>query len=614
MEEWVGQKWHHFITQKSSFKYPKMRVKLVDIEKQLGVFFRAMGGDAGMSLGHTSALPYQSHRHWLQKLSGTGKKAELGHLSVDHFYLPEQLDCFPEKALNEDLYFWLSAMASFNHSPRIDQVIEHNQLLTRKVLKTWPGMKSIYRRLAKAQLSQRPDLKSLPNSFQNTESIIQKVLLNPFIADVLSYNPGDMPQPVIIWLRAIGDDSEKRLNQINNDSRNEAQGAESATETDHNKKSKRYQAEQVDDNDNKDGFMSFRLESMFSWSEFIDLDRSEEDGEDEDAYSVAEDLDKLSVNQAESGNKVRFDLDLPSSEYDDEIISGDILLPEWDYKKNQFLEDHCSLQLMALKLTEKACWSASLRQQANLLKRQFQALTPICLWHNRQADGDEIDLNAYIDFNSSRSLNLHQGESLLYRQRKKQNRDLSTLILTDLSLSTDAHVNDEKKVIDVIKEALYLLSESLHAAGEHFSIAGFTSKKRSHVRYYNIKSFDHSFDENCQDQIHAIKPAYYTRMGTAIRYATKQLKKQASKQKLLLILTDGKPNDLDKYESRYGLEDTKKSISEAKQQGLTPFCVSIDFEASDYLPYLFGNQGFIHLNNALDLPKKLPKLFFQLVG
>ncbi len=608
MEEWVGQKWHHFITQKSTYHYPEFAVALTDIKKQLGIFFRTLGGDAGVTLGHTSAQPNNSHRNWLQKISGTGKKSEQSHFSRDHYYLPEKLDCFPSRQLNEDLYYWLAAMGSFNRSPKASKAINHNHLLTQTVLLNWPGLAAVYRRLAPAHLKQRPQIDALPKDAQVAEKMIQRILSDPMTEINTDNEPGLLTQPVVLWLKAVSNSEIKALKK----QPSKPQNAQSRAAK-QNQSIKRYHAEEVDQKESKDGFMSFRLESMFSWSEFINVDRSEDDGDDEDVMRVADDLDQLSVNQGETSNKIRLDLDLPGRDYDDTLLKGGILLPEWDHKKGLYLADHCSLSLMQLRLDQAAIWPAELKQQAQQLKRQFESLKPVSTWHNRQPDGDELDLNAYLEFKASFGQQKQLSEPMLYRQLIRHRRDLSTSVLTDLSLSTDAHVNDDKKVIDVIRESLYLLAESLHSAGEHFSLAGFTSKNRNHVRYYNIKHFSEPFNQACRDQIHAIKPAYYTRMGTAIRYATQQLLEQPSEQKLLLILTDGKPNDLDKYEGRYGLEDTRKAITEAKNQGLTPFCVSIDYQASDYLPYLFGSQGFIHLNNALDLPKKLPKLFFQLV-
>ena len=113
-------------------------------------------------------------------------------------------------------------------------------------------------------------------------------------------------------------------------------------------------------------------------------------------------------------------------------------------------------------------------------------------------------------------------------------------------------------------------------------------------------------------RINAIKPGYYTRMGAAIRHTASLLAKQPANKRLLLILTDGKPNDLDRYEGRYGIEDTRKAVHDAKQLGLTPFCVTIDKEAGEYLPHLFGNQGYVVISRPEQLPVELPLLYARL--
>ncbi len=235
-------------------------------------------------------------------------------------------------------------------------------------------------------------------------------------------------------------------------------------------------------------------------------------------------------------------------------------------------------------------------------------------WFNKQTDGDEVDINSYISFTTDRLIGHSSTDPRLYRQLRNSYRDLSCLLLADLSLSTDAYASNDKKVIDIIRESLFLFAESLNALGDNFALSGFSTKRRSHIRYYPIKDFKEKYDDHVISLINAIKPGYFTRMGAAIRYASQELVKQKSEQKLLLILTDGKPNDLDKYESRYGVEDTKHAILEAKQLGLEPFCISIDQYASDYLPYIFGAQSFVHIKRAEELPRKLPLLYLKLTN
>ena len=134
------------------------------------------------------------------------------------------------------------------------------------------------------------------------------------------------------------------------------------------------------------------------------------------------------------------------------------------------------------------------------------------------------------------------------------------------------------------------------------------------MRFHTLKTFDEACNDEVRGRIQAIRPGYYTRMGAAIRYATQLLSTESSSQKLLLILTDGKPNDLDKYEGRYGIEDTRMAVREAARQGVRPFCVTIDEKARDYLPYLFGSRSYMLVRNAGELPAKLPLLYARLTA
>lgn len=141
---------------------------------------------------------------------------------------------------------------------------------------------------------------------------------------------------------------------------------------------------------------------------------------------------------------------------------------------------------------------------------------------------------------------------------------------------------------------------------------GFSSRKRQHVRLHRIKTFEERYTPSIRGRINAIKPGYYTRMGAAVRHATALLRQQIAARRLLLLLTDGKPNDLDHYEGRYGIEDTRMALLEARREGLQPFCVTIDQDADDYLPYLFGKNSFILIRHPEDLPGQLLRLYSQL--
>ena len=175
-------------------------------------------------------------------------------------------------------------------------------------------------------------------------------------------------------------------------------------------------------------------------------------------------------------------------------------------------------------------------------------------------------------------------------------------------------VNDHVRVIDVVRDSLFLFAEALDATGDRFGIFGFSSRKRDPVRMHLIKGFDECYGGAVRGRIQAIKPGYYTRMGAAVRHATTLLADQPAGRRLLLLLTDGKPNDLDKYEGRYGIEDTRRAVQEARHLGLQPFCVTIDAKGNDYLPHLFGKNGYIVIRRPSELPKRLPLLYAQLTA
>jgi nitric oxide reductase NorD protein len=363
-----------------------------------------------------------------------------------------------------------------------------------------------------------------------------------------------------------------------------------------------------------DGLMSFRLETLWSWAEYTKVDRSSVEDDDDDAMQAAEDMDNITLAQDSetTSGKIRLDLDLPSEEYDDIVLSEGIAIDEWDYKQQRLQKDYCRLQVMTSRHAEAMALPEILRPQAHKVRRQFEALRPQRHWVSRQNEGTELDLENYINFLADRKHGQVNNDMPVYRDSRNLSRDLSCLLLADLSLSTDAHINNNARVIDVIRDSLYLFSEALSVTGDRFALHGFSSRNRNHVRFYNIKGFDETYDDAIRGHIHAIRPGYYTRMGAAIRHATQLLVKERSSQKLLLILTDGKPNDLDKYEGRYGIEDTRMAVLEAERLGLRPFCITIDEAAEDYLPYIFGSRAYVLIHNAQELPRKLPLLYLRL--
>jgi nitric oxide reductase NorD protein len=382
------------------------------------------------------------------------------------------------------------------------------------------------------------------------------------------------------------------------------------------KSRRKHAAERTETPDGKDGFlMMFRAESLFSWTEYINVNRPQDEEDDiESAALAAVDMDSMTVARdgETSVAKLRFDLDLPPAGEDDTPQGEGIPLPEWDYTKQIMQPDYCLLQEFVSPHAHPCELPPQLRRTARRLRSQFQALAPTRTWLKGQQDGEEIDIDAWVRQEADLLSGAHADSRSVYRAQVNQQRDLACLLLADLSLSTDAYASDHARVIDVIRDSLFLFSEALSATGDRFAMYGFSSLKRGNVRFNRLKSFDERYDSLARGRIQTIKPGYYTRMGAAIRQANALLAKQPQRQRLLLLLTDGKPNDLDRYEGRYGIEDTRMALHEARQQGLRPFCVTIDNEANEYLPHLFGAGGYAVIRKPEDLPKELPLLYAQM--
>jgi nitric oxide reductase NorD protein len=229
-----------------------------------------------------------------------------------------------------------------------------------------------------------------------------------------------------------------------------------------------------------------------------------------------------------------------------------------------------------------------------------------------QLDGSELDMDAVI---RARCDLAATGESSdrLYIDSRTQARDLAVSILVDVSLSTEAWL-DDRRVLDVAKEALLVLGHGLAGCGDDYAIHSFTSQRRHKVWVNTLKDFDEPMGERVTRRISALKPGSYTRMGPAIRHLTAELAKRPNRHRLLLMLTDGKPNDNDYYEGRYGIEDTRKAVLEARREDVRVFGVTIDRQAGQYIPRLFGRGSYAIVQRPEHLSLALPGIYRQIIA
>ncbi len=634
MEETVGLLWHRLITRAAGGHFPKAAVRLRDIEKTAGVFFRALGGDPGLRLAAATTDEHGARRSLLQRIAGADERVARARMDVSTLRLPPELDVLPERSLNRDLYLWLAAVAAAPPAedgdghpalgPVPDEPIDvaatrelrENQAATLRALARWPGIEARYRRLVDAVIAQRPRLEKLPPPEAEREKLIRLALHAPGSVAALPRLPAKAraTQPVLLWLSdfrgsATGASTGQGGGEL---------GEAGASRPGKDSSRQAHRVERQEKMPEKHGMIiPFRAESLLSVAEFIKVQRSTDDEPDDNAADAAANLDHLSITRdgERVASKVRFDLDLPSAAEDDVVLGDGIPLPEWDYRKNLLLEDHVRLTELTPSIHDPRAAPTPLpehlRRTARRLHRQFAALTPGRRWLKAQVDGTELDLDAVVRAATDRATGHHPSDQL-YLSLEKRERDLACLALADLSLSTDSWVSSEARVIDVIRDSLLLFGEALLATGDSFALCGFSSVKRSNVRFHRLKDFDQRFDDRARGRIMAIKPGYYTRLGAAIRHATTILDGQRAARRILLILSDGKPNDLDLYDGRYGIEDTRVAVVEARNRGVVPFCVTIDREGASYLPHLFGPAGYAVIRQPDELPARLPMFYAQL--
>ena len=600
MEEYVGAKWHDWITRKASVDYPDQAIELNQKKDQLLLMYRAFGGDPALRMGNSFYSNHGNLRNWMQKLAGTGKSWPLATLDDEFIRLPEYSSKFSDKSLNHQLFVWLSALAVFIPNPINNSLID-NQLAIRKLLEAYPGFLPRYNALVEATLASRPP--QYDKDLLACESLIEQALTRP--GSVVQAVRLTSVYPVWMWFYPAL--QAPRKSSINTeDSEQQNQGNPQTPD----QRQKTYQAQEIEDTDGRSGLMAFRMESLFSWIDFTPVDRTEDDESDVNA-DVADDLDKLSISPATtSAKRVRMDLDIVSNDDDDIVMQpAQIMLPEWDYRTAILKKDYCCVNNIEFEQAQPSELPNHLRPIAQKLRRQFESLLPQKRWLRRQFDGSEVDMDAWIESITNPAGPDQHG---LYRQCRQSYRDISCLLLADLSLSTDSWVGDAGRVIDIVRDSMFLFAEALSACDDRFSLCGFSSRRRTDVNWHTLKTFEQAHDSQIRGRIAQMEPGSYTRMGAAIRNATRLLAEEHSHHRILFLVTDGKPNDLDRYEGRYGIEDTRHALIEARQNAVIPYCVTIDQYAREYLPYIFGKGAFTLVQDPAQLPRRLVGLYAQL--
>jgi nitric oxide reductase NorD protein len=313
-----------------------------------------------------------------------------------------------------------------------------------------------------------------------------------------------------------------------------------------------------------------------------------------------DELDGVSINEVEGK----------------EPVSEPFHYNEWDYQLQLYRPNWATLYERRLRKGEPELINKILKTHkpiANQLKNAIDRMQPQGLVKlKKQQEGSELDLDACVTALADIRSGITPSDRI-YVKKVQHIRDVSVNLLMDLSESTnDMVLGSDKTILELMKEATSLLSWAIDKIGDKLTISGFASDSRHDVQYYRFKPFQYSFNDEVKGRLAGIKGGLSTRMGAAIRHAGVDLLTQSSAKRILLILTDGEPADIDVDDPQHLRMDAKKAVEELRSHGIVTFCISLDPHADEYVARIFGKNRFMVIDNIQKLPERLPQLFISL--
>lgn len=637
-EEGVGKLWHAVVNKLDApQEFVSAAVSLDQMRGRLGVLFRGLGGAQDVEIKPSTRIETTHRLSWRRTLGQGKETVESSTFDGETLRLPASVAAFPERDLNMSLYLWLAAVAVYGQEPdaesdplRADLRFLHAvQVSTRATLLACPGLRRLY-----GSLQMRTRQLRVVRRLPRYEAAVQEVILHllggpppvePLACAIAAAVRGHSDRlddfiaprgyrtfaPVIIWPKIVGVDARARSLALDDaqQSRASAEGEEAKTI-----KASRKNADQAA---RKDSLVLHKFESILSWTEFLNINRRIDDDDADNARKAADDLNEAGLANVPQNARarLRLHLDLSPAEADFERLAGSHLYPEWDHRTKCYLPAYCRVlagQSVSPDDANDAFIDAALRRRIGKVRRQFEALRPKRVYLIRQIDGDDIDLDAAIEAQVDLLANGTHSDRL-YKASRSQERDLAVSILLDTSRSTESIVAG-RQVLDIAREALVALAWGLDACGDDVAVNAFSSLRRDRVFIHECKGFGERMGSAVEKRIAGLRPGHYTRLGAAIRHVSKCLSDRERQRRLLLVITDGKPNDLDHYEGRHGVEDTHMAVREARRRGQSVFGVTIDTKSQTTFARIFGKSGFAVVSHPDKLTASLPQLYRHLVS
>jgi nitric oxide reductase NorD protein len=290
---------------------------------------------------------------------------------------------------------------------------------------------------------------------------------------------------------------------------------------------------------------------------------------------------------------------------------GARLYPEWDVGRQHYRKNWAVMRERDVVPVYDGFYRATLDKYASLVKhlrKGFEAMRDENRVEKRQAYGDDVDIDALVEALADARDGSEMSDRLFVRLHRAE-RNIAVAFMVDMSGSTRGWINEAER------EALILLCEALELLGDRYAIYGFSGVTRKRCELFRIKTFDEAYTEEVKARISGIRAQEYTRMGFAIRHLTDLLKGVDAKTRVLVTLSDGRPDDyFDGYRGPYGIEDTRMALLEARRAGIHPFCITIDREARDYLPHMYGAARYIILDDVRQLPMKASDIYRRITS